>query len=677
MTHNPRKILVTSALPYANGPIHIGHLVEYIQTDIWVRFQKMRHPAGAGHQIYYVCADDAHGTPIMLRARQDNITPETLITRVKQEHERDFAEFAVGFDNYHTTHSDENRELATLIYERLAAGGHIAKRTIRQAYDPVREMFLPDRFIRGECPKCGARDQYGDSCEVCGATYSPTDLKNPVSAISGATPVEKESEHYFFRLGDFETMLRDWTKAGHLQNEVSNKLDEWFRAGLQEWDISRDKPYFGFQIPGTEDKYFYVWLDAPIGYLASFRNLCEREGINFDDFIGRDSAAEMYHFIGKDIIYFHALFWPAMLHGSRLRTPTAIFAHGFLTVNGQKMSKSRGTFITARTYLDHLDPQYLRYYFAAKLGSGVDDIDLNFEDFTFRVNSDLVGKVVNIASRCAGFITKRLDGKLAGTLHKPDLLDEFKLAGTNIASAYEQREYSRAMREIMLLADKANQYIDEFKPWVIAKEQGADEQLRSVCTTGLNFFRHLMIYLKPVLPVMAQQAEQFLNIDPLLWKDIETPLLNHTINEYRPLMTRVEKERIDRMIEASKEDLKSSNQTPAAATEGDGLITIDDFMKVDLRVARIVRAAHVDGADKLLQLTLDIGGETRNVFAGIKSAYQPEQLEGRLTVMVANLAPRKMKFGVSEGMVLAASGEGPGIYILSPDMGAEPGMRIK
>ena len=668
-------MLVTSALPYANGPIHIGHLVEYIQTDIWVRFQKMRYPASEGHRIYYVCADDAHGTPIMLRAQQENISPELLITRVKQEHERDFAEFAVNFDNYYSTHTDENRELATLIYERLAAGGHISKRTIKQAYDPVKEMFLPDRFIRGECPKCGAKDQYGDSCEVCGATYSPTDLKNPVSAISGAIPIEKESEHYFFKLGDFETMLRNWTKAGHLQSEVSNKLDEWFKAGLQEWDISRDKPYFGFQIPGTEDKYFYVWLDAPIGYLASFKNLCEREGINFDDFVGKDSKTDMYHFIGKDIIYFHALFWPAMLHGADFRTPTAIYSHGFLTVNGQKMSKSRGTFITARTYLGNLDPQYLRYYFAAKLGSGVDDIDLNFEDFTFRVNSDLVGKVVNIASRCAGFITKRFDGKLSGTLQKPDLLEEFTRAGASIASAYDQREFSRAMREIMLLADKANQYIDEHKPWVIAKEQGSDDQLQSVCTMGLNFFRHLMVYLKPVLPVMAEQAEQFLNIDPLLWKDNETPLLSHTINEYKPLMTRVEKERIDRMIEASKEDLKSSNQTPAK--EENGLITIDDFMKVDLRVARIVKAAHVEGADKLLQLTLDIGGETRNVFAGIKSAYQPEQLEGRLTVMVANLAPRKMKFGVSEGMVLAASGDGPGIFILSPDTGAEPGMRIK
>jgi methionyl-tRNA synthetase len=611
----------------------------------------------------------------MLRAQQEGISPEILIKRVKEEHQRDFAEFAIAFDNYHTTHSTENQVLANMIYERLAAGGHISKRTIKQAYDPVQEMFLPDRFIRGECPKCGAADQYGDSCEECGATYNPIDLKNAVSAISGATPVEKESEHYFFKLGDFEDMLRKWTTAGHLQSEVTNKLNEWFKAGLQEWDISRDKPYFGFEIPDAGEKYFYVWLDAPIGYLASFKNLCERNGLDFDEYCSKDSQTEMYHFIGKDIIYFHALFWPAMLHGSQLRTPTAVFAHGFLTVNGQKMSKSRGTFITGRTYLDHLDPQYLRYYFAAKLGSGVDDIDLNFDDFTFRVNSDLVGKVVNIASRCAGFISKRFNGKLSNTVHLPTLLSEFTTANSSISAAYDQREYSRAMREIMLLADKANQYIDEQKPWVIAKEQGADDLLKSVCTMGLNCFRHLMIYLKPVLPVMAQQAEQFLNIEPLLWNNSETPLLNHTINEYKPLMTRVEKERIDRMIEASKEDLKSSTRTPLP--EGEGFITIEDFAKIDLRVARIIKASHVEGADKLLQLTLDIGGETRNVFAGIKSAYAPEQLEGRLTVMVANLAPRKMKFGISEGMVLAASGDNPGIYILSPDAGAEPGMKIK
>lgn len=729
-------MLVTSALPYANGPIHIGHLVEYIQTDIWVRFQKMRYPASAGHQIYYVCADDAHGTPIMLRARQEGISPEALIARVKEEHQRDFAEFAIAFDNYHTTHSTENQALANLIYERLAAGGHINRRTIKQAYDPVQEMFLPDRFIRGDCPKCGTADQYGDSCEECGATYSPTDLKNAVSAISGTTPVEKESEHYFFKLGDFENMLRDWTRAGHLQSEVANKLDEWFKAGLQEWDISRDKPYFGFEIPGADEKYFYVWLDAPIGYLASFKNLCERTGIKFDDFIARDSKTEMYHFIGKDIIYFHALFWPAMLHGSQLRTPTAIFAHGFLTVNGQKMSKSRGTFITARTYLDNLNPQYLRYYFAAKLNSNLEDIDLDFTDFKAKIDSDLVGKFVNIASRCAPFITKNFSGKLSrkplpkidyqqylkaaandeiqrrileakrkdGHGEQPDIMVAamsviksgrdindmfgwFRNQIDHISDAYEQRDFAQALRLTMRLADLVNRYVDDMKPWVVAKS-GDTDKLQMICSVALNLFRLLTICLKPVLPVMAKEIEHFLNIEPLSWKDSETLLFNHTINEYKPLMTRVEKEKIDRMIEASKEDLKSSPQTPLPMgeglknnkiplPEGEGLITIDDFAKIDLRVARIIKAAHVEGADKLLQLTLDIGGETRNVFAGIKSAYAPEQLEGRLTVMVANLAPRKMKFGVSGGMVLAASGDGPGIFILSPDAGAEPGMKIK
>ena len=670
-----RKILVTSALPYANGPIHIGHLVEYIQTDIWVRCQKMQ-----GHECLYVCADDAHGTPIMLRAQKDGISPEALISRVGEEHKRDFADFAVAFDNYHTTHSAENRELATLMYERLNAGGHITRRTIKQAYDPEKQMFLPDRFIRGECPRCGAADQYGDSCEVCGATYSPTELKNPVSAISGVTPIEKESEHYFFKLGDFEEMLRSWTRAGHLQHEVINKLDEWFEAGLQEWDISRDKPYFGFEIPGTKDKYFYVWLDAPIGYLASFRNLCDKTDLDFDEFFKKDSNAEVYHFIGKDIIYFHALFWPAMLHGSYLRTPTAIFAHGFLTVNGQKMSKSRGTFITARTYLNHLDPQYLRYYFAAKLGSGVHDIDLNFEDFAYRINSDLVGKVVNIASRCAGFINKRFAGELAGKVDDTVLFSDFSNAGTVISAAYQEREYSRAMREIMALADRANQYIDDHKPWTLAKESGSENRLQAVCSMGLNCFRQLVIYLKPVLPVLAEQAEKFLNIQPLVWEDIHTALLDHRINQFTPLMTRVEKEKIDAMIEESKEDLESTDK-PASGNPGTepiaDEISISEFAKVDLRVARITRAEYVDGADKLLKLTLDTGGESRTVFAGIKSAYTPDQLEGKLTVMVANLTPRKMQFGTSEGMVLAAGPGGKDLYLLAPDEGAEPGMRIK
>ncbi len=680
MSNEQRKILVTSALPYANGPIHIGHLVEYLQTDIWVRFQKMR-----GHQCIYVCADDAHGTPIMLRARQEGIEPEELIARVAEEHKADFAAFRVGFDNYHSTHSKENRECSALIYERNRDKDHINKRTITQAYDPVEQMFLPDRFIKGECPKCGATDQYGDNCEACGASYSPSELKNPVSAVSGATPVEKESEHYFFKLGDFEEMLQKWTKGGHLQHEVANKLDEWFQAGLQEWDISRDAPYFGFEIPDHPGKFFYVWLDAPIGYMASFKNLCERrEGLEFDDFWGRDSDAELYHFIGKDIIYFHALFWPAMLHGAGFRTPSAIFSHGFLTVDGQKMSKSRGTFIKARTYLDHLNPEYLRYYFAAKLGSGVEDIDLNLEDFSARVNSDLVGKVVNIASRCVGFINKRFDGTLSAQVAEPALFAEFVAAGESIAERYERREFSHAVREIMALADRANQYIDEKKPWVMAKEEGKEQELQDVCSMGLNLFRLLMGYLRPILPATAEASEAFLQIEPLIWDGLAQPLTGHGIAKFQPLMTRIEPQQIEAMVNASKEDLTAQTQTEVSKATGPladdpiaDTIEFPDFAKVDLRVVKIVKAEHVEGADKLLQLTLDLGGETRNVFAGIKSAYAPEDLEGRLTVMVANLAPRKMRFGVSEGMVLAAGPGGKDLFILNPDSGAEPGMKVK
>ncbi len=687
MTDTQRTILVTSALPYANGSLHIGHMLEYIQTDIWVRFQRMQ-----GHTCYYVCADDAHGTPIMLRAQQENITPEELIARVSDEHQRDFADFATEFDNYHTTHSEENRYLSNLIYERLRDAGHISKRTIKQAYDPEKEMFLPDRFIRGECPHCHAQDQYGDGCEVCNKTYSPTDLINPVSAVSGSQPIEKESEHLFFKLPDFENMLKKWTRAGHLQNEVANKLDEWFETGLREWDISRDKPYFGFEIPDEPGKYFYVWLDAPIGYFASFKQLCERVDIDFDEFMKKDSETELYHFIGKDIMYFHCLFWPAMLYGSNFRTPNAVFIHGFLTVDGQKMSKSRGTFIKARTYLEHLNPEYLRYYFAAKLGNGIDDIDLNMEDFLQRVNSDLVGKVVNIASRCSGFIKKRFAGKLAAEIHRPELLSEFVHAGDSIAEAYAGREYSRAMREIMALADKANQYIDDHKPWVVAKQENSDDELQAICTMGLNLFRLLIIYLKPVLPIMAEKTEQFLNVEAFNWEHSQTPLLAHEINKFKPLMTRVEQEHIDAMIEKSKQDLTVTENALAEGTSDSKLlpasgplhddpiadmISIDDFAKVDLRIAKIIKAKHVEGADKLLQLTLDIGGETRNVFAGIKSAYSPEDLEGRHTVMVANLAPRKMRFGVSEGMVLAAGPGGSDLFILSPDEGATPGMKVK
>ena len=678
MSQKARKILVTSALPYANGPIHIGHLVEYIQTDIWVRFQKMR-----GNQCIYVCADDAHGTPIMLRARQQGIAPEQLIDAVSIEHRADFAEFNVGFDNYHSTHSEENRFFANTIYQRNRDKGHISSRTITQAYDPAEKMFLPDRFIKGECPKCGAQDQYGDNCEVCGASYSPSELINPVSTISGVTPEQRESEHYFFRLGDFESLLKQWTRGGHLQKEVSNKLDEWFAAGLQEWDISRDAPYFGFEIPDHPGKFFYVWLDAPIGYMASFKNLCARtDGLEFDDFWKPGSDSELYHFIGKDIIYFHALFWPAMLHGADYRMPTAIFSHGFLTVNGLKMSKSRGTFITARSYLDHLNPEYLRYYFAAKLGSGVDDIDLNLEDFISRVNSDLVGKVVNIASRCAGFIRKRFDNQLADEVSETELFNLFSAAGKTIADLYETREFSRAVREIMSLADRANQYIDEKKPWVMAKQAGRETELHAVCSMGLNLFRLLIGYLRPILPATAALSEAFLRIEPLTWDALSVPLTGHRIAEFKPLMTRVEPAQIDAMVADSRQNLEATPSTRRAVGAladdpiGDS-IEFQDFARLDLRVVRIIKAEDVAGADKLLQLTLDLGGTTRNVFAGIKSAYTPAQLEGRLTVMVANLAPRKMRFGVSEGMVLAAGPGGKEIFLLSADSGAEPGMRVK
>ena len=675
MSTAKRTILVTSALPYANGPIHIGHLVEYIQTDIWARFQKLR-----GHDCTYVCADDAHGTPIMLRAQQEGISPEALIARVAEEHQADFAGFEVGFDNYHSTHSDENREFAEGIYLKLREDGHIARRTISQFYDPDKEMFLPDRFIKGTCPRCGAEDQYGDNCEVCGATYDAGELKNPRSVVSGAKPVKKDSEHYFFKLADFEDMLRGYVRES-TQPEVANKMDEWLSTGLHDWDISRDAPYFGFEIPDAPGKYFYVWLDAPIGYMASCMHYCKRTGRDFDAWWGQDSQAELYHFIGKDILRFHTLFWPAMLHGAGYRKPSAVFAHGFLTVDGQKMSKSRGTFIKASTWLAHLNPEYLRYYIAAKLGAGVDDIDLNLEDFVLRVNSDLVGKVVNIASRCAGFINKRFDGMLAERCSEPQLYAEFVAAGDEVADAYEQRAYSQAVRRIMALADRANQYIDTHKPWVLAKETGREQDVQDVCSTGLNLFRVLLTYLQPILPVMATNVEQFLNLSPMHWSDIDEPLTGHRINKFKPLMTRVEQEKIDAMLEDSKEHLEGSTAAagsgPLAADPIAETIGFDDFAKLDLRIARISRAEHVEGADKLLQLTLDLGGETRNVFAGIKSAYDPADLEGKLTVMVANLAPRKMRFGVSEGMVLAAGPGGNELFILHPDEGAQPGMRVK
>ncbi len=674
-----RKILVTSALPYANGSIHLGHMVEYIQTDIWVRFQKMR-----GNQAIYVCADDAHGSAIMLRAEKEGITSEQLIDNVRAEHTTDFADFLVEFDNYHSTHSDENRALSSSIYTRLRDAGHIATRPVTQYFDPDKQMFLADRFIKGTCPKCAADDQYGDNCEVCGATYAPTELKNPKSAISGATPVLKESLHYFFKLPNFDAMLKQWTRSGALQESVANKIAEWLDAGLQEWDISRDAPYFGFEIPDAPGKYFYVWLDAPIGYMASFQNLCARRPeLDFDAFWAKDSSAELYHFIGKDIVNFHALFWPAMLEGAGYRKPTALNVHGYLTVNGQKMSKSRGTFIKARTYLDHLSPEYLRYYYAAKLGRGVDDLDLNLEDFVQKVNSDLVGKVVNIASRCAGFIHKGNAGRLVAANAAPELFAEFKAAAPSIAEAFENRDFARAMREIMALADRANAWIADKAPWALAKQEGKQDEVQAVCAAGVNLFRQLVIFLKPVLPNLSAAAEQFLNVAPLTWADHETLLADHQLNAFTPLMTRIEPAKIEAMVAASKEDLAAAAPAPA----GNGELTkdplaaeigFDAFAAVDLRIALIEKAEFVEGADKLLRLSLDIGDEKRNVFSGIKSAYpDPSKLEGRLTLYVANLAARKMKFGVSEGMVLAAGPGGEEIYLLSPDSGAKPGQRVK
>ena len=675
MSEAPRKILVTSALPYANGPIHLGHLLEYIQTDIWVRFQKLR-----GEQCLYVCADDAHGTAIMLKAEEKGITPEQQIEQVKAEHERDFAAFQIRFDNYYSTHSPENKALSEMIFQRNKDAGYILEKTITQLYDPEKGMFLADRFVRGTCPKCKTADQYGDNCEACGATYSPSELIDPYSAVSGATPVEKETTQLFFDLPKFEPLLREWTRSGSLQEGVANKLQEWMED-LQPWDISREAPYFGFEIPGYPGKYFYVWMDAPVGYMASFQNLCEREGINFDDYWKADSDAELYHFIGKDIINFHGLFWPAMLDGAGLRKPTAIFSHGFVTVNGAKMSKSRGTFIMARTYLDHLDPEYLRYYFAAKLNSRVDDFDLNLEDFAQRVNTDLVGKVVNIASRTGNFV-KKFGGRLGDDLDNPLLAREAQEAAGRIAAFYEQREFSKAMREIMSLADHANGYIADKAPWSLAKEDGKEQEVLAICTTALNVFRLLVLYLKPVLPGLAERSEAFLDIPPLTWADAGTLLLDHPINKFKPLLSRVDMAHIEAMLADSRDTNPAASAGEAAAQdtpeEEDDTITIDDFLKVKLRAARIAKAAPVEGADKLLQLTLDVGelGE-RNVFAGIKSKYRPEDLEGRMVVLVANLAPRKMKFGVSEGMVLAAGPGGDDIFLLSPDDGAEPGMEVR
>jgi methionyl-tRNA synthetase len=671
MSAPARRILVSSALPYANGSIHLGHMVEYVYSDIWARFQKLR-----GHECTYVCASDAHGTPIMIKAREEGITPEELIERVSKEQARDLEAFGVAFDNFHSTHSEENEELVARLYLALHDAGHIYTRTIEQAYDEKEKMFLPDRFVRGTCPRCGSEDQYGDACEICGATYSPNDLVNPVSVLSGTTPLWKESEHYFFRLSEFGERLKAWMKTAALHHSITSKLEEWFEAGLKDWDISRDAPYFGFLIPGTEDKYFYVWLDAPVGYIASFLNLCRRQPhLKFDDYWMPGHDTEVYHFIGKDIVYFHTLFWPAVLDGAGFRTPTSVCAHGFLTVNGKKMSKSRGTFINARTYLDHLDPSHLRYYFAAKLGPGMDDIDLNFDDFVARVNSDLVGKLVNIASRCSGFISKRFGGRLAARLENLPLYAEFSGASETIAGHYEAREYSKAIRTIMALADKANRYIEDRKPWAMAKDETLQQDVQLVCTQGLNLFRALAIYLSPVLPKVAEDAQALFGEDSWLWQSAQVPLLNHDIASYKPILTRIDPGQVEKMIEQSKEPLPDANAAPAPAETAE--ISIDEFMKVDLRIARIVAAEPVEGADKLLRLTLDLGSGQRTVFAGIKAAYVGKDLVGRHVVAVANLKARQMRFGTSEGMVLAAGPGGEDIFLLSPDDGAEPGMRVK
>ncbi|WJY13861.1 methionine--tRNA ligase [Pectobacteriaceae bacterium CE90] len=676
MTQVAKKILVTCALPYANGSIHLGHMLEHIQADIWVRYQRMR-----GNQVNFICADDAHGTPIMLKAQQLGITPEQMIAEMSQEHQQDFAGFNISYDNYHSTHSEENREISSLIYHRLKENGFIKTRTISQLYDPEKGMFLPDRFVKGTCPKCKSPDQYGDNCEVCGATYSPTELINPKSAVSGATPVMRESEHFFFDLPAFSDMLQSWTRSGALQEQVANKMQEWFDAGLQQWDITRDAPYFGFEVPDAPGKYFYVWLDAPIGYMGSFKNLCDkRDDLNFDEYWRKDATTDLYHFIGKDIVYFHSLFWPAMLEGSNFRKPTNLFVHGYVTVNGAKMSKSRGTFIKASTYLKHLDADCLRYYYAAKLSSRIDDIDLNLEDFIQRVNADIVNKVVNLASRNAGFINKRFGGQLADQLADPALYKTFTDAAQNIADAYNNRESGKAIREIMTLADMANRYVDEQAPWVVAKQEGRDADLQAICSMGINLFRVLMTYLKPVLPKLTERAETFLNTE-LTWDAIAQPLTHHSINAFKALFNRIELPQVQSMIDASKEDIAAASNSvtgPLADNPIQDVIGFDDFDKVDMRVALITAAELVDGSDKLLRLTLDIGGETRQVFSGIRAAYpDPAKLEGRLTVMVANLAPRKMRFGVSEGMVMAAGPGGKDIFLLSPDSGAQPGMQIK
>ena len=686
-----RKLLVTSALPYANGNIHLGHMVEHIQTDVWVRFQKMR-----GHECYYVCADDTHGTPVMLAAQKKGISPEDMIAQVREDHLADFTGFGIGYDNYYTTHSEENRELSSEIYQALKANGKIVSRTIEQLFDPEKQMFLPDRFVKGECPSCHAQDQYGDNCEVCGATYSPTELIKPFSAISGATPVLKESEHYFFRLGECEDYLKQWTAGSttladgrvqaHLQPEALNKMNEWIEGGLQDWDISRDAPYFGFEIPDAPGKYFYVWLDAPIGYMASFKNLAARLNIDFNEYFKADSQTELYHFIGKDILYFHALFWPATLQFAGLRAPTAVFAHGFLTVDGQKMSKSRGTFITAKSYLDEgLNPEWMRYYIAAKLNNRIEDIDLNLNDFIARVNSDLVGKYINIASRAAGFVHKRFDGQLSDVASS-ELIQQLQAASEGLAQSYEEREYAKALREVMALTDVVNEYVDANKPWELAKQEGQDARLQQVCSELINAFRILTVYLSPVLPKLSAAVAEFLNTPALVWADASNTLpAGHAINKYTHLMQRIEPEQIDKLIENNKQavtDAKAAEEKAAKAADFEPVAetcSFDDFMKVDLRVAKVLHCEKVEGSSKLLKFSLDLGFEERTIFSGIAASYpEPEKLIGRMVVVVANFAPRKMaKFGMSEGMITSAANKDHSqLFLLDVDTGATAGMKI-
>jgi methionyl-tRNA synthetase len=674
-----RRILVTSALPYANGPLHLGYILETIQTDIWVRFQKLH-----GHECYYVGADDTHGTPIMLKAQADGMTPEHMIAQVNIEHKRDLDEMLIGMDNFGSTHSPENQALCNRMYLTVREAGYIDRRSVRQAYDQAANMFLPDRYVKGICPVCGTPDQYGDNCENCGSTYTPADLKNPISVVSGTPPVWRESEHYFFKLSAFEQPLHTWVRSGAVQESVVRKLDEWFTQGLRDWDISRDAPYFGFEIPDAPGKYFYVWFDAPIGYLASFTQLCARSGLKFDDFFAPDSSAELHHFIGKDILYFHTLFWPAVLQASKMRRPTAVHAHGFLTINGQKMSKSRGTFITARKYLQSFPAEYLRYYFAAKLGPGIDDMDMNLDEFATRLNSEIVGKLVNIASRCAGFVTRLSAGKLAQALADRDLYAAFVGAGDSIAKSYDSRDTAAAIRDIMALCDRANQYVDSRKPWMLAKDSKNAAEVQGVCTQALNLFRVLMIYLEPVLPNMAARARAFFQESQWTWAAAATPLLSTSINAYEALAVRLDPKAVARLVEPEAPAPTSNGGASDAATlaaaesvEGN-LISIDDFLRIDLRVAKVLAADFIVGADKLLKLRVDVGelGE-REIFAGIRAAYDPATLVGKLIVVVANLEPRTMRFGVSEGMMLAAGPGGKDIFALSPDSGATPGMRVK